>query len=61
MNKDRKITSSDLEMAGLPLLWLMIEHVCLCLLVEKKVALFSDNSPHHKLAITHGLSIKPNC
>ena len=31
-------------MAGLLLLWLMIEHVCSCL-VEKRVALFSDNSP----------------
>jgi hypothetical protein len=31
-------------MAGLLLLWLMIEHVCSGL-VEKRVALFSDNSP----------------
>jgi hypothetical protein len=45
-NKGRKITSLDLEMAGLLLLWLMIEHVYSCLVVvEKKVALFSDNSP----------------
>jgi hypothetical protein len=34
----------DLEMAGLLLLWLMIEHVCSSL-VEKRVALFSNNSP----------------
>jgi hypothetical protein len=43
-NRGSKQTNSDLEMAGLLLLWLMIEHVCSCL-VEKKVALFSDNSP----------------
>ena len=43
-NRSGKITNSDLELAGLLLLWLMIEHVCSCL-VEKRVALFSDNSP----------------
>ena len=43
-NKGGTITNSDLEMAGLLLLWLMIEHVCTSL-VEKRVALFSDNSP----------------
>ncbi len=43
-NKGGTLTNSDLEMAGLLLLWLMIEHICSCL-VEKRVALFSDNSP----------------
>jgi hypothetical protein len=43
-NKGRTLTNSDLEMAGLLLLWLMIKHACSCL-VEKRVALFSNNSP----------------
>ncbi len=43
-NRGGKITNLDLEMAGLLLLWLMIEHVC-SLLTEKRVALFGDNSP----------------
>ena len=43
-NTKGTLTNLDLEMAGLLLLWLMIEHVCSCL-VEKRVALFSDNSP----------------
>jgi hypothetical protein len=43
-NREGKITNSDLEMAGLLLLWLMIEHVC-SLLTKKRVALFSNNSP----------------
>jgi hypothetical protein len=43
-NKGGTLTNLDLEMAGLLLLWLMIEHACSCL-VEKRVALFSDNSP----------------
>ena len=34
-NKGGTLTNSDLEMAGLLLLWLMIEHVCSCL-VEKE-------------------------
>jgi hypothetical protein len=38
------ITNSDLEMAGLPLLWLVMESVCRSLR-EKRVALFSDNTP----------------
>jgi hypothetical protein len=38
------LTNSDLELAGLVLLWIMMEHVCTDL-VEKRVALFSDNSP----------------
>ena len=38
------ITNSDLEMAGLLLLWLAIEEVC-GPLREKRIALFSDNSP----------------
>ncbi len=40
----KRITNSDLEMAGLLFLWLVIESVC-GNLREKHVALFSDNSP----------------
>ena len=43
-NPKGKITKSDLELAGLVILWLMMEHVC-GPLTEKRVALFSDNSP----------------
>jgi hypothetical protein len=43
-NKKGKITNLDLEMAGLLLLWLMIEHTCMTL-TEKCITLFSDNSP----------------
>ncbi len=43
-NRRGKLTNLDLKMAGLLLLWLMIEHVCESL-TEKLVALFSDNSP----------------
>jgi hypothetical protein len=43
-NRGGNLTNLDLEMAGLLLLWLMIEHVC-SLLTEKRVALFSNNSP----------------
>jgi hypothetical protein len=39
-----KLTNLDLKLAGLVLLWLMIEHVC-TMLSKKKVALFSNNSP----------------
>jgi hypothetical protein len=42
-NRGGNLTNSDLEMASLLLLWLMIEHVCSSL-TEKRVALFSDNS-----------------
>ena len=42
--QEGKITNSDLEMAGLLLLWLVMESVCETLR-EKQVALFSDNSP----------------
>ena len=42
--KSKAITNSDLEMAGLLLLWLVMEQVC-GNLREKNVALFSDNSP----------------
>jgi hypothetical protein len=49
----KRITNSDLEMAGLLILWLVIESVC-GNLREKHVALFSDNSPTvgwvHRLA-----------
>ena len=38
------ITNSDLELAGLVLLWLMMEHVC-GPLSDKPIALFSDNNP----------------
>ncbi len=38
------MTNSDLELAGLVLLWLMMEHVC-GPLAEKCIALFSKNSP----------------
>jgi hypothetical protein len=43
-NEKKKITNSDLEMAGLLYLWLVMEEVSgnLC---KKRVALFSDNSP----------------
>ena len=38
------ITNSDLEMVGLLLLWLVIKGLC-GILVEKQVALFSNNMP----------------
>jgi hypothetical protein len=38
------LTNSDLELAGLVLLWIMMEHICTDL-VEKRVAHFSNNSP----------------
>ncbi len=43
-NRHGHITNSDLEMAGLLLLWLMIKHTCESL-TEKRIALFSDNTP----------------
>ena len=43
-NPKGTITNSDLKLAGLVLLWLMMEHVC-GPLSEKCIALFSDNSP----------------
>ncbi len=43
-NPKGTITNSDLELAGLVLLWLMMEHVC-GPLIEKRIALFSNNSP----------------
>ena len=43
-NLKGSITNLDLELAGLVLLWLMMEHVC-GPLAEKRIALFSDNSP----------------
>jgi hypothetical protein len=43
-NRHGQITNLDLEMAGLLLLWLMIEHICESL-TEKRIVLFSDNSP----------------
>ncbi len=44
LNLAGRITNSDLEMAGLVLLWIIIEGVCPDLR-EKRVTLFSDNSP----------------
>ncbi len=43
-NPTGRLTNSDLEMAGLVILWLVIEGVCHNLR-EKWVTLFSDNSP----------------
>ena len=42
--RDGRLTNSDLEMAGMLLLWLVIEEVCPELRAVY-VALFSDNSP----------------
>ncbi len=39
-----RLSNSDLKMAGLVILWLVIEGVCVDL-QEKRVTLFSDNSP----------------
>ncbi len=39
-----RLSNSDLEMAGLVILWLVVAGVC-ANLREKRVALFSDNSP----------------
>ena len=39
-----EITNSDLEMAGLLMLWLVMEEVCLKL-IAAHIAMFSDNSP----------------
>ncbi len=44
LNPAVRITNSDLEMAGLVLLWIVIEGVCPDLR-EKRITLFSDNSP----------------
>ncbi len=38
------LTNSYLELAGLVILWIMMEHICTDL-AEKQVALFSNNSP----------------
>jgi hypothetical protein len=43
-NPARTITNSDLEMAGLLMLFVIMEHV-FGPLVKKRVALFSNNSP----------------
>jgi hypothetical protein len=43
-NPTGKITNSDLELAGLTILWLVMEHVC-GPLTKKRVAIFSNNSP----------------
>jgi hypothetical protein len=43
-NREGRITNSDLEMAGLVLLWLAMEEVC-GPAKETRVTLFNDNSP----------------
>ncbi len=43
-NPTGRLTNSDLEMAGLVILWLVIEGFCHNL-HKKRVTLFSDNSP----------------
>jgi hypothetical protein len=43
-NPTGRLTNSDLEMAGLVILWLVIEGVCHNLR-EKQITLFSDNLP----------------
>ena len=43
-NPKGTITNSDLEMAGLLLLWLTMEGVCIPL-QEKHIAMLGDNSP----------------
>ena len=43
-NRNGRITNSDLEMAGLLLLWLVMESVCGSM-EKRRVALFSDNDP----------------
>ena len=43
-NPNGSITNSDLEMAGILLLWLVMEAVC-GPMEKKRVALFSDNDP----------------
>ena len=42
-NPDGRITNSDLELAGLLMLWLVMEEVCA--VRDAHIALFSDNSP----------------
>jgi hypothetical protein len=44
INPKGKIRNLDLELAGLVILWLMMEHDCGSL-AKKRVALFSNNSP----------------
>jgi hypothetical protein len=44
LNPSGKISNSDLEMAGLLMLFVIMEQVC-SPLVEKRIALFSDYSP----------------
>jgi hypothetical protein len=58
----KTITDSNLEMAGLLFLWLVMETVCDDL-QEKRVALFSDNLPTvgwvHHLASCESLVSSP--
>jgi hypothetical protein len=48
-----KITNSDLALAGLTILWLVMEHVC-GPLTKKRVALFSNNSP--TISVVHRMA-----
>ncbi len=48
-NPEGRIANSDLEMAGLVLLWLTMKEVC-GPLEEKRLTLFNDNSPTIKWA-----------
>jgi hypothetical protein len=43
-NPQGSITNLDLELAGLIILWLMMEHDCICL-AERRVVLLSNNTP----------------
>ena len=43
-NPDGKLTNSDLEIAGLLMLWLVMEDVC-NIASDAHMALFSDNQP----------------
>jgi len=59
-NPKGTITNSDLELTGLVLLWLMMEHVC-GPLTEKRIALKKQQQPHSKLGAANGMSLKPSC
>lgn len=51
-NPDGWLTNSDMEMASLQFLWLVIEGIC-GYIDEAHVALFSNNSPTVQLALKH--------
>jgi hypothetical protein len=60
-NPTGKVTNLDLELAGLTILWLVMEHVC-GLLTKKRVAHFSNNNPTiswvHRMASRSSLVAK---